>query len=51
MFESIANIVQQTGYWGVALLMLLENVVPPIPSEPIMPMAGFLSAPASLPPV
>lgn len=29
------------GYWGVGLLMLLENVFPPLPSELIMPLAGF----------
>lgn len=44
MFNWVANVVQWGGYWGVALLMLLENVVPPIPSELIMPMSGFLSA-------
>ena len=29
------------GYPGVALLMFVENVFPPIPSELIMPLAGF----------
>ena len=29
------------GYPGVALLMFLENLFPPIPSELIMPLAGF----------
>ncbi|MEB3264995.1 MAG: DedA family protein [Cyanobacteriota bacterium] len=29
------------GYAAVALVMLLENVFPPIPSELIMPLAGF----------
>lgn len=37
--------IQQTmdslGYPGIALLMFLENVFPPIPSELIMPLAGF----------
>lgn len=32
------------GLLGVALMMFLENVFPPIPSELIMPMAGFSSA-------
>lgn len=36
------------GYIGVAALMLLENVFPPIPSELVMPLAGFLSAQGSL---
>lgn len=30
------------GYGAIALVMLLENVVPPIPSELVMPLAGFL---------
>ncbi|MBU6251289.1 MAG: DedA family protein [Cyanobacteria bacterium REEB417] len=30
------------GYLAIALVMLLENVVPPIPSEVVMPLAGFL---------
>jgi membrane protein DedA with SNARE-associated domain len=30
------------GYVVIALVMLLENLVPPIPSEVVMPLAGFL---------
>ena len=30
------------GYLAITLVMLLENVVPPIPSEVVMPLAGFL---------
>ncbi len=36
------------GYPGVALLMFLENVFPPIPSELIMPLAGFSAASGDL---
>lgn len=32
------------SYPGLALLMFIENVFPPIPSELIMPLAGFLAA-------
>lgn len=32
------------GYWGVFLLMMLENVVPPVPSEAIMGIAGIFVA-------
>ena len=32
------------GYGGIALLMFLENLFPPIPSELIMPLAGFTVA-------
>jgi len=31
-------------YWGVFFLMLLENIFPPIPSEVVLPMAGFIAA-------
>ncbi|WP_334188898.1 DedA family protein [Noviherbaspirillum sp.] len=44
MFEFIVNIVQQGSYAGVFLLMALENLFPPIPSELIMPLAGFAAA-------
>jgi len=29
------------GYWGVFLLMVLENVIPPVPSEAIMTVGGI----------
>lgn len=41
MLEWITNTVSSLGYVGIGLLMLLENIFPPIPSELIMPMAGF----------
>lgn len=44
MFDWIAGLIDAIGPWGVALLMLLENVFPPIPSELIMPLAGFVAA-------
>jgi membrane protein DedA with SNARE-associated domain len=44
MFEWITGLVERGSYWGIALLMLLENVFPPIPSELIMPLAGFTAA-------
>jgi membrane protein DedA with SNARE-associated domain len=40
----IENMVSSTGVVGVALLMFLENVFPPIPSELIMPLAGYTAA-------
>ena len=30
------------GYGAVAFVMLLENLIPPIPSEVLMPYAGYL---------
>lgn len=44
VFEWITDLVESGGYAGIALLMLLENVFPPIPSELIMPLAGFVAA-------
>lgn len=44
MFEFIVNTVSQAGYIGVFFLMALENIFPPIPSEMIMPLAGFAAA-------
>lgn len=44
MFDWIVQLVAQTGYLGIALLMLAENVFPPVPSELIMPLAGFSAA-------
>lgn len=36
------------GYAGIALLMFLENILPPIPSEVIMPAAGYRAAQGEL---
>lgn len=44
MFEWTVDIVSRSGYPGIAFLMFLENVFPPMPSELIMPMAGFAAA-------
>lgn len=40
MEDWIIRLVDWAGYWGVALLMLLETVFPPVPSEVIMTVAG-----------
>ncbi|MBD2090327.1 DedA family protein [Microcoleus sp. FACHB-1515] len=44
MAEWITNVMTSLGYWGIGLLMFLENLFPPIPSELIMPLAGFTVA-------
>lgn len=44
MFDWITGFLQQSGYLGVLLLMFAENVFPPIPSEFVMPLAGFTAA-------
>jgi membrane protein DedA with SNARE-associated domain len=40
----VISLMSSLGYWGIALLMFLENLFPPIPSELIMPLAGFTVA-------
>jgi membrane protein DedA with SNARE-associated domain len=44
MVEWIIGLTNSLGYWGIGLLMFLENIFPPIPSELIMPLAGFTVA-------
>lgn len=44
MEDWVVNVVRGMGPLGVALLMFLENVFPPLPSEIIMPLAGYLAA-------
>ena len=44
MEEWVISLIENTDYLGLALLSFLENVIPPIPSEIIMPMGGFLVA-------
>ena len=44
MFEFITHFLETSGYLGVFALMALENIFPPIPSEMIMPFAGFVVA-------
>ncbi len=39
---------EQLGYFGIALLMFLDNVFPPIPSEIIMPSAGYSASQGQL---
>ena len=40
---------QLLGPFGIALLMALENLFPPIPSELIMPLAGYQAAQGLMP--
>ena len=41
--EWVTDVVDAMGYAGVFLLVALENVFPPIPSEVILPFAGFVA--------
>ncbi|EAW35318.1 DedA family protein [Lyngbya sp. PCC 8106] len=48
MLDWITQGIADWGYMGIVLLMLLENILPPIPSEVIMPLAGFTIAEGKL---
>ena len=39
----VQDIIERLGAVGVALLVILENVFPPIPSEIVLPFAGFVA--------
>lgn len=38
------TIISTLGYPGLVAIMVLENVFPPIPSEVVLPFAGYLSS-------
>lgn len=44
MDEWILDVIRSAGHAGIVSLMVLENVFPMIPSELILPFAGFLAA-------
>ena len=43
MQEIIIDIMNNFGYIGICLLILVENVFPPIPSEVILTFGGFMT--------
>ena len=44
----VTDIMEQFGYIGIFLMMALENLFPPIPSEVILPFAGFMTTTTQL---
>lgn len=48
MQKFIINIMNNYGYLGVFLLILIENIFPPIPSEVILLFGGFMTTYTSL---
>lgn len=44
MTDFIIDLIAKGGYWGIAFLMALENIFPPIPSEIIMGLGGMAVA-------
>lgn len=43
MTDWITDVIDTLGWFGVAVLVALENVFPPIPSEAVLPLAGYVS--------
>ena len=48
MQDIIIEIMNQFGYIGIMLLIAIENVFPPIPSEVILTFGGFMTTHSSL---
>lgn len=48
IIEYAVIIISALGYPGILILMILESMVFPIPSEAVMPFAGFLCASGSM---
>lgn len=46
--EWVLSIMAKFGYFGIVFAMFAENVFPPIPSEVIMPAAGFAASDGEL---
>ena len=44
MNDWIVHLIEGGGYWGIAFLMVVENIFPPIPSELIMGIGGIAVA-------
>src|SRR6266702_6818272 len=42
IFDTIVNLLYQTGYVGVFLLMVMESATLPVPSEVVLPLGGYL---------
>ena len=48
MQEIMLSIMEQFGYLGVFLLIAIENIFPPIPSEAVLLFGGFMTTHAEL---
>ena len=42
MEDWIFSVISTLGYLGLAMLLVAENLFPPIPSEVVLPLAGFV---------
>lgn len=44
----ILNVMEQFGYFGIFLLIMVENLFPPIPSEVILTFGGYMTTHTNL---
>lgn len=44
----ITSFISFIGYWGIFILMAMESMIFPVPSEAVMPFAGYLASSGSL---
>ncbi len=51
MQNMIIDIMNQFGYFGIILLIAIENIFPPIPSEVILTFGGFMTTYSNLSPL
>ncbi|KYG59678.1 DedA family protein [Planococcus maritimus] len=48
MEQWMISVMENYGYFGIFLLILLENVFPPVPSEVVLTAGGFMTSTTSL---
>jgi membrane protein DedA with SNARE-associated domain len=41
--DRVEDIIEDLGYIGISALIALESIIPPIPSELILPLSGFMA--------
>lgn len=48
MEQWVTEMMEQYGYLGLLLVMVVENLFPPIPSEVVLPFGGFMTTRSEL---
>lgn len=48
MQQLVIDIMNRFGYFGISLLIMIENLFPPIPSEVILTFGGFITTQSKL---
>ncbi|HVW93817.1 MAG TPA: DedA family protein [Devosia sp.] len=46
--SAVVSLISATGYFGIAVLMAIESACIPLPSEIVMPFAGYLASTGTL---